>query len=192
MDPRLLEHGFAFYTSTVFIPDFTGSIAFCTEIFPFLKYFLTHEEAEDFHGKTGVQKWAASGYRRILHEFRDAVVTKFGEEMECQDRQKRIAFRLKLSYDFTDIASVEPTMTCEFDDYEELKNYLHSVSKIAMRREVPLLFDLPYFHTGVLLQRQDGTVDIAEVVVEGASARLQIQNCEVALERSSCGRQAWK
>ena len=51
---------------------------------------------------------------------RDAVVTTFGQEIECQDRQKRVAFRMKLAYDFTVIASIEPVMTRKFDNFEEI------------------------------------------------------------------------
>ena len=87
---------------------------------PFPHLFLTHKEAVEFHGKTGPKKWSWSGYRHILNEFRDAVVTTFGQEIECQDRQKRVAFRMKLAYDFTDIASIEPVMTREFDNFEEI------------------------------------------------------------------------
>ena len=191
MNPELLSFAFTWYTTVVFLPDFTGSIPFNTGIFPYLRYFLTISEAIEFHNKTGVNKWNARGYLRILNKFREEVRRQFGQDIECKDCHKKVSFKMKLAWDFESIASIEPVQTVEYNNFEEMiGHHLNSVSKIAIKRTFPIIVDLgleiPYFHTGIVLQRRDGGVDIIEVVVEGPSARLEMENSATALERNAC------
>ncbi len=178
MNPE--EAALTFYLTYVFAVDLEESLSYCHDIWPFLIYFLTDDEAMAFYGADNSSKFKTSGYLRIQKLFLDMVTATWGEgTVHRKDCHGKIMLGLKLRYDFDEVSYITPSMTTEFHSFADINSCVFGISKLAMRRHAPFLRNavIPYFHTGLALRRADGGLDLAEVRVDLFNARLEVRDC---------------
>jgi len=92
-----------FYLTTVFSVDQQGELLFCSDVWPFLIYFLTYDEAVAYYTAADTNKFRASGYRRIKDMFVQLVAETYGSGRISKDKQGREVIQMKLRYDFTEV-----------------------------------------------------------------------------------------
>jgi hypothetical protein len=164
----------SFYLTYVFTMDPEGKLTYCKEIWPFLIYFLTNDETVSYYNAEGAGKFKVKGYRRIKTCFLDIVTNNWGSAMYTTDKIGRLILKLK----FDEVPITIPSMTRDFSLFADIRDCAFGISKLAMRREVPIKgLAIPYYHVGMTLRRADGGLDLAEVRVDILNARVEVRDC---------------
>ena len=169
----------SFYLTFVFTMDPEGNMRYCRDIWPFLIYFLTNEEADCYSKAEGPNKFKVKGYRRIKACFLNIVTNNWGSGMSTTDQTGRLILKLKPRYNFDEVPNIIPSMTKNFSLFADIQECAMGISKLAMRREVPIIRVpiIPYYHVGITIRRADGGLDLAEVRVDFLNARVEVRDC---------------
>ena len=173
----------------LFKPSFSELLSFQTDIFPYLEFFMTPDEAKIYHKHKFSEKHKSCGYKRLLNEFKKIAKAKFEDGVEelGATRNKGVFFKLKFRYDFSQIETIAPMMTRSFPDFDaDMKAEFHSMSKIAIKRDLgfipqlrtvlnhflpsffpapPEIPDIHYYHTALMIKTSDDKYDVFEVKV---------------------------
>lgn len=170
----------SFYLTNVFTRDPEGRLVYCSEIWPFLVYFLTDDEAVAYYRAENAGKFNVKGYLRIQACFRDIATDNWGPNIVTKDsKARRLVLKLKPRYNFDEVPYTFPGKSRNLRIYNDINGCALGISKLAMKREVPvpLPVDIPYCHVGLTLRRADGGLDFVELRVDPSSARVEVRDC---------------
>ena len=145
-----------------------------------MKGFVNNNQniALSYYNAEKDSKFKVKGYRRIKDSFLDIVTKNWGSAMYTTDKIGRLILKLKPRYKFDEVPITIPSMTRNFSLFADIRDCAFGISKLAMRRKVPIKgLKIPYYHVGLTLRRADGGLDLSEVRVDFLNARVEVRDC---------------
>ena len=92
----------------------------------------------------------------------------FGTDIKESDRKGHPIFKIKCSYQLEESEYIVPTASKDFHNMEELAPYLTG-SKLVFKR-------LAYWHTGVILNKTNGEMDIIHLEKNDSDFLLRVRS----------------